>query len=69
MRKLSQRIRRLEELLVERGGSCRSEAEVTEAGDVGAFGDRAPATREAAAKEVELGPRLMHPARWTSSIC
>lgn len=62
MRKLSQRIRHLEELLVERGAPLTARSEVTEAG-VRAFAHRKPAPEAPETPEApeELGPRLVHP--------
>lgn len=59
MRKLSHRIRHLEELLIQRGAALSPRSEVTEAG-VAAFGE---IEREGAksAPAAERGPRLIHP--------
>jgi len=68
MRKLSQRIRRLEELLAERGAPLSTRSEVTEAGLEGAFGEAessAEAPPQAPVQEsLETGgvrgPHLVH---------
>lgn len=54
MRKLSNRIRRLEELLLERGAAVPIRTEVSSAGQTGTIDEQA-------GKEIDGGPRLSHP--------
>ncbi|MCP4202994.1 MAG: cyclic nucleotide-binding domain-containing protein [bacterium] len=61
MRKLSQRVRRLEELLLERGAPVPPASEVTDAGQTGALSPAGQEEEPRASVAVAGGPRLVHP--------